>query len=69
MSLVLDASVMLAWIYEEQTDFDLDLLYEFVERRGAFVPQIWPLEIVNILLLNQRKAGTAFRSSKTGSPS
>ena len=55
MSLVLDASATLAWVYGEETDVDLDFLYEFAGRWGAVVPQLWHLEVVNILLLNHRR--------------
>lgn len=55
MSLVLDASATLAWIYREGAPGELDRLYEAVQAEGASVPQLWRLEVVNVLLVNVRK--------------
>jgi predicted nucleic acid-binding protein len=54
-ALVLDASVTLAWAFEDEenvyTDFVLDALVE----AKACVPTIWPLEVGNALLVAERR--------------
>lgn len=52
---VIDASVSLAWCFEEEktlyTEWMLDRVAEGAE---AVVPAIWPLEILNVLLIAER---------------
>ena len=54
--LVLDASIALAWCFEDETgassDEILDLLTQDAE---AVVPAIWPLEVSNALLAGERR--------------
>ena len=55
MSLVLDNSVSLAWCFEnEQTAAKMALL-DRVAEEGAVVPQLWPLEALNVLLIAERR--------------
>jgi predicted nucleic acid-binding protein len=55
MSLVLDSSVALAWIYaDEMTDAVLGLFGD-VRQHGAWVPGLWRWEIANVLQLNVRR--------------
>ena len=55
MSLVLDSSVALAWIYaDETTDAVLGLL-DNIRINGAWVPGLWRWEIANVLQLNVRR--------------
>ena len=49
MSLVLDSSVTLAWIYSDETTEPIRRLFEAVADEGAFVPTLWRLEVVNSL--------------------
>jgi predicted nucleic acid-binding protein len=49
VSLVLDSSATLAWIYSEETTNSIRLLFEAVGEEGAFVPALWRLEIANSL--------------------
>lgn len=55
MSLVLDASAAIAWLYGEGEAADLDRLYAAMRDEGAIVPQIWRVEIANVLLVGCRK--------------
>jgi predicted nucleic acid-binding protein len=54
--LVLDASVAVAWCFEDEssnlTEGVLDLLARGTE---AVVPAVWPLELVNALLVAERR--------------
>ncbi|MBV8095470.1 MAG: type II toxin-antitoxin system VapC family toxin [Acetobacteraceae bacterium] len=55
MSFVVDASIALAWCFEdEQTDAVLALL-DRVTETGAVAPQLWPLEVLNGLLMAERR--------------
>ena len=55
MSWVLDSSVALAWCFEdERTPWTEDLLNR-ITTEPAVVPQIWPLEIANVLTLATRR--------------
>ncbi len=55
MSLVLDASVAIAWCMEEErTPAVLALLHQ-VTAQEAEEPQIWPLEVANILVMAARR--------------
>lgn len=55
MTIVVDASAMLAWCFEDEEPANAaDLLEEFVAD-GIVVPIIWTLELANILNLAVRK--------------
>ena len=55
MSLVLDSSVALAWVYaDEATDAVLGL-FDTIRLHGAWVPGLWRWEIANVLQLNVRR--------------
>jgi predicted nucleic acid-binding protein len=49
VSLVLDSSATLAWIYGDETTEPIRLIFDTVADRGAFVPSLWRLEIANSL--------------------
>lgn len=55
MSLVLDASAAIAWMYGEAAAPELSRLYEATKELGAYVPQIWRVEIANVLLVGYRR--------------
>jgi len=55
VSFVVDNSVALAWCFEdEQTQTAMDLL-DRVAETGAFAPSLWPLEVLNGLLMAERR--------------
>ncbi len=47
MSLVLDSSATLAWIYAEETTDAVRQIFEMVAENGAVVPALWRLEVAN----------------------
>jgi predicted nucleic acid-binding protein len=49
VSLVLDSSATLAWIYSEETTEPIRRLFEAVADQGAVVPSLWRLEVANSL--------------------
>lgn len=53
--LVLDASIALAWCFEDEASPETDAVAEEVRRHGAVTPGLFPLEIGNILLQAERK--------------
>jgi predicted nucleic acid-binding protein len=57
MPVVLDASVTLAWLFDDEHDFDRIAAgsLQIVERDGALVPTIWVLEVANGLRNGERR--------------
>ncbi|MFZ0815578.1 MAG: type II toxin-antitoxin system VapC family toxin [Candidatus Sulfotelmatobacter sp.] len=55
MSLVLDSSVALAWIYADETTDAVLRLFDDVRLGGAWVPGLWRWKIANVLQLNVRR--------------
>jgi predicted nucleic acid-binding protein len=55
VSLVLDSSATLAWIYSDETTNSIRLLFEAVGENGAVVPALWRLEIANSLTVAVRR--------------
>jgi predicted nucleic acid-binding protein len=53
--LVVDASVTMAWCFEDEATRATDALLDRVATEGAVVPQLWGLEVCNVLLVAQRK--------------
>lgn len=49
MSLVLDSSVALTWIYADEGDEQTERVLERVTQSEAWVPTIWRLEVANSL--------------------
>jgi len=55
MSLVLDSSVTLAWVYAEETTPAIRHVLDLVSDSGAWVPSLWRLEVANILQIGVRR--------------
>ena len=55
MSLVLDSSATLAWIYSDETTNPIRRLFDAVGDEGAVVPALWRLEIANSLTVALRR--------------
>lgn len=53
--LVLDASAVLAWCFEDEAGPDTDALIDRVAVAGALVPALWPLEVANALVVAERR--------------
>ncbi len=49
MSLVLDSSATLAWIYADETTDPIRVVFDVVADHGAVVPSLWRLEVANSL--------------------
>lgn len=55
MSLVLDASRAIAWLFADATTEVTEALFDEVALRGATVPAIWRLEVANGLQKAMRR--------------
>ena len=65
MSLVLDSSVTVAWVYSAETTGAVSGVLTRVTEAGAWVPALWRLEVANVLEMGVRKGrtDTAFRDA------
>ena len=55
MSLVLDSSATLAWIYDEETTDAIRALFDRVADAGAVVSALWRMEVANSLTIAVRR--------------
>lgn len=55
MSLVLDSSATLAWVYAEETTEAVRAVFEAMASGGAWVPALWRLEVANVLEMGVRR--------------
>jgi predicted nucleic acid-binding protein len=65
MSLVLDSSATLAWVYADETTSGIRMIFERIRTSGAWVPALWRLEVGNALEMGTRRGrhGVAFRDA------
>lgn len=54
MAFVLDCSVALTWILPDEDGDQISVLSEALTSESAVVPEIWPLEVANALLVARR---------------
>ncbi len=55
MSLVLDSSVTLAWLYSDELTPATQQVFDRVTSAGAWVPTLWRLEVANSLQTGVRR--------------
>jgi len=55
MSLVLDSSITLAWVYSEETTDAVSGIFDRLREGGAWVPGLWRLEVANVLEMGVRR--------------
>ena len=53
--LVVDASVVVAWLFDDEDEPRADRVLERLEEDGALAPQLWRLETRNSLLIAERR--------------
>ena len=56
MSLVLDSSVTLAWIHRNESTKAVEEVMERLSQGGGWVPNLWRLEVANVLEMNVRRS-------------
>ncbi len=68
MSLVLDSSVTLAWVFGDETTPAIRQVFEGIAERGAVVPGLWWLEVANSLTVavRRKRIDTDFRRAALG---
>lgn len=54
-SFVIDNSVVMSWCFKDETNQYADAVLDHLLESTALVPSIWPLEVVNVLLVAERK--------------
>ncbi len=52
---VVDNSVVMSWCFKDETNNYADIVLIKLTEAGAVVPSIWPLEVVNVLLVAERQ--------------
>ncbi|MDD4933590.1 MAG: type II toxin-antitoxin system VapC family toxin [Methylacidiphilaceae bacterium] len=52
---VIDSSLALTWLFEDEASPETDILLERVRDDGAVVPGLWYLELSNVLLQAERR--------------
>ncbi len=55
MSLVLDSSITLAWLYREEATESVDEFFENLIQVSAWVPALWHMEVANVLQMGIRR--------------
>jgi predicted nucleic acid-binding protein len=52
---VVDNSVVMSWCFKEETNKYADTVLDMLTEATAAVPSLWPLEVVNVLLVAERQ--------------
>jgi len=55
VSLVIDSSITLAWVYSDETTEAVRQVFQRVGKTGAWVPGLWRLEVANFLEMGVRR--------------
>ena len=65
MSVVIDASLTLAWYFEDEATPATDAVLDHVAGAGAIAPTVWRLEIANVFLhaVRRGRLTPAFRNN------
>jgi predicted nucleic acid-binding protein len=65
VSLVLDNSVTMAWVYASETTPAVRAVFDVVIANGAWVPELWRLGVANVLEMGVRRGrnDAAFRDA------
>lgn len=48
--IVLDCSIAVSWCFEDEASEKTDKILDMVREQGACVPNLWHLEVVNVLI-------------------
>ena len=52
---VLDNSVVMSWCFKDEENQYADNVLDYLSDATALVPSVWPLEVMNILLVAERR--------------
>jgi predicted nucleic acid-binding protein len=65
MPFVLDASVAMAWCFEDETTGDTEAMLDKLTEDPAVVPSLWEFEVANVLLVAERRGRlTEFQAAR-----
>jgi predicted nucleic acid-binding protein len=64
MPLVIDASVILAWLFEDETSAYAERTLEALQRDEGTVPSIWTFEVANSLLVAERRGRSTMQGTE-----
>jgi predicted nucleic acid-binding protein len=59
MTFVVDASIVIAWCFDDETSPTADLVLGRIDEEGAIAPAHWPLEVANALRMAERRGRLA----------
>jgi len=57
--LILDASIAAAWLFSDETEPQAEAVLARLAEDTAYVPQLWHLEVRNVLLVAERRGRIA----------
>lgn len=52
---VVDNSIVMTWCFKDEADPYADVVLKRLTENEAIVPAIWPLEVINVLLIAERR--------------
>ncbi len=64
MNFILDASITLAWCFSDEATPKTIALLERLEFESAMVPELWPLEVGNILIAAEKRKRISYANIK-----
>jgi predicted nucleic acid-binding protein len=65
MPFVLDASVTMAWCFEDETNRDTEAVLDRLTDDPAVVPSLWEYEVANVVLMAERRGRlTEFQTTR-----
>tara|TARA_Y100000031_G_C8047295_1_gene304504 strand:+ start:166 stop:588 length:423 start_codon:yes stop_codon:yes gene_type:complete len=53
--LVIDNSVVMSWCFKDEANPYADMVLDWLTESTAYVPHIWSLEVLNVLLVAERR--------------
>jgi predicted nucleic acid-binding protein len=65
VTVVIDASLTMAWYFEDESTPDTDQLLDLVAKDGAVVPGLWRLEVANAFqtAIRRRRIDVSYRDA------
>jgi predicted nucleic acid-binding protein len=64
MNFVLDASITLSWCFSDEATTTTIALLERLEFESAIVPELWSLEVGNILITDEKRKRISYANIK-----
>lgn len=58
MPIVIDASVAMAWCFDDEATDETEAVLDQLRQDEAAVPAVWQLEVANVVLISERRRRT-----------